>query len=77
VEKQIVTKTLPEALRMIKEMNLTSADEWASGYRDQARETVANVLKNQMEERVARHLAWAFSKGYSFQINVTALLFLT
>lgn len=48
---------------MIKEMNLTSADEWAGGYQDQARETVANVLKNQMEERVARHLAWAFSKG--------------
>ncbi len=48
---------------MIKEMNLTSADEWTGDYRDQARETVANVLKSQMEERVARHLAWAFSKG--------------
>ncbi len=49
---------------MIKEMNLTSADEWTGDYRDQARETVANVLKSQMEERVARHLAWAFSKGF-------------
>ena len=56
---------------MIKEMNLTSADEWTGDYRDQARETVANVLKSQMEERVARHLAWAFSKGIPDRRNGT------
>ena len=56
---------------MIKEMNLTSADEWAGDYRDQARETVANVLKNQMEERVAHHLAWAFGKGIPDRRNGT------
>jgi len=54
---------------MIKEMNLTSTDEWTDGYRGQARETVANVLKNQMEERVARHLAWAFNKGITDRRN--------
>jgi transposase-like protein len=54
---------------MIKEMNLTSTDEWTDGYRGQARETVANVLKNQMEKRVARHLAWAFNKGITDRRN--------
>ena len=64
VEQQaMVIKTLPEALKLIKEMNLRSRDEWAGDYRDAARETVANVLKDQMEERLARHLSWAFSKG--------------
>jgi transposase-like protein len=63
VEKQAVIRTLPEALKVIKEMNLGSADEWAGDYRDAARETVARVLKDQMEERVAGHLSWAYHKG--------------
>jgi hypothetical protein len=56
-------ETLPEALKAIKEMHLTSADEWAGDYRDAARDTVAKVLKDQMEERVAGHLSRAFNKG--------------
>jgi len=63
VEKQAVIKTLPEALKVIKEMNLASADEWAGDYRDAARKTVGKVLKDQMEERIAGHLSWAFNKG--------------
>jgi hypothetical protein len=63
VEKQTAIETLPEALKAIKEMHLTSADEWAGDYRDAARDTVAKVLKEQMEERVAGHLSWAFNKG--------------
>lgn len=63
MEQQTVIRTLPEALKVIKEMNLKSADEWAGDYRDAARETVAKVLKDQMEERVAGHLSWAYNKG--------------
>jgi putative transposase len=63
MERQVVIKTLPEALKVIKEMNLGSADEWTGDYRDAARETVAEVLKDQMRERVAGHLSWAFNKG--------------
>ena len=63
MEKQAVIKTLPEALKMIKEMNLASQAEWAGEYRDAARDTVARVLKDQMEERVAGHLSWAYQKG--------------
>lgn len=63
MEKQAVIKTLPEALKMIKEMNLTSRDEWSGEYRDAARDTIARILKEQMEERVAGHLSWAYQKG--------------
>ena len=69
MEKQTVIRSLPEALKVIKEMNLGSADEWAGEYRDAARNTVARVLKDQMEERVAGHLSWAYQKGISDRRN--------
>jgi len=72
VEKQTVIKTLPEALKVIKEMNLGgSSDEWAGDYRDAARRTVAEVLKEQMEKRVAGHLSWAFTRGIPDRRNGT------
>lgn len=63
MENQAVVRTLPEAMRVIKEMNLGSAEEWGGEYRESARSTVARVLKDQMEERVAGHLSWVFRKG--------------
>jgi transposase-like protein len=71
VEKQTVIKTLPEALKMIKEMNLTSRDEWTGEYQEAARKTVAKVLKEQMEERIAGHLSWAYQKGIPDRRNGT------
>ena len=62
MERQSVIKNLPEALQMVKEMRLAS-DEWTGEYRDAARDTIAAVLKKQMEEQVAGHLAWVFQKG--------------
>ncbi len=56
---------------MIKEMGLASADQWAGNYRDQAREAIGEVLKDQMEERAARHLAWIFGKGIPDRKNGT------
>jgi putative transposase len=73
VEKQAVVRTLPEAVKVIKDMNLISADEWTGDYRNAARETVAKVLRDQMEERVAGHLSWAFSKGIPDRRNGTYL----
>jgi transposase-like protein len=73
VEKQAIIKTLPEALKMIKEMNLTSRDEWTGEYQEAARKTVARVLKEQMEERVAGHLSWAYTKGIPDRRNGTYL----
>lgn len=63
MERQIVIKNLPEALNVVKEMNLASQDEWTGEYRDAARSTVATVLKGQMEEQIAGHLSWAYQKG--------------
>jgi hypothetical protein len=71
VENQAVIKTLPEALKVIKEMNLASRDDWAGDYRDAAKRTVALVLKDQMEERVAGHLSWAYSRGIPDRRNGT------
>lgn len=59
MEKQAVIRTLPDALKVIKDMNLGSADEWSGDYRH----TIARVLKDQMEERIAGHLSWAYNKG--------------
>lgn len=63
MEKQAVIRTLPDALKVIKDMNLGSADEWSGDYRDTARDTIGRVLKDQMEERIAGHLSWAYNKG--------------
>ncbi len=63
MEKQAIIRSLPEALRMIKDMSLASRDEWGGEYQEAARKTVAKVLKDQMEERVAGHLSWAYQKG--------------
>jgi len=60
VGKQVVIKNLPEALKLVKEMNLGSEDEWAGEYRGAARTAVAKVLKDRMEEKVAFHLASAY-----------------
>jgi hypothetical protein len=53
VERHAVIETLPEALKVIKEMNLESKREWAGDYRDAARTTVVKVLKDQMEQKVS------------------------
>jgi hypothetical protein len=44
VEKQAVVRTLPEALRMIKEMNLASDDEWGGECREAARRAFSNLV---------------------------------
>jgi len=73
VEKQAVIKTLPEALKLIKEMNLSSSDEWTGDYRGTARETIGKVLKEQMEQQVAGHLSWAYQRGIPDRRNGTYL----
>jgi transposase-like protein len=62
VERQIVIKNLPEALRLVNEMKLSS-DEWTGEYHDAARSTISAVLKQQMDTQVAAHLSWAYQRG--------------
>jgi transposase-like protein len=63
MERQILIKNLPEALNLVKQMNLTSDDEWSGEYKDAARASIAKLLKDRMEEKVAGHLAWAYQRG--------------
>ena len=73
MEKRAVVKTLPEALKVIKEMNLASSDEWTGDYRETARETIGKVLKERMEQQVAGHLSWAYQRGIPDRRNGTYL----
>jgi transposase-like protein len=63
MERQAVIKNLPEALQVVKEMNLASQEEWTGEYRDTARAAIGTVLKEQMEGQIAGHLSWAYQKG--------------
>jgi len=63
MKSQTIIRNLPEALSMIKEMNLTSSDEWAGDYRDTAKETIVRLLQDRMKEKIAGHLSWAFNQG--------------
>ncbi len=63
MEQQIITKSLSKAFNMVKEMNLSSEDEWSGDYRDAARMSIATILKERMEEKVAGHLSWAYQRG--------------
>jgi len=71
MEQQIITKSLSKALNMVKEMNLSSEDEWGGDYRDAARKSISMILKQRMEERVAGHLSWAYQQGIPDRRNGT------
>jgi transposase-like protein len=51
--KQVI-KSLPQAFRIIKEMNLLPDDE--SDYRSSARQTLRAILEDKMRDRIDRHL---------------------
>lgn len=67
--KQIVIKTLPEALKVIKEMKLASGTEWAGAYREAARSAISAVLREEMETLVGERLSWASQKGIQDRKN--------
>lgn len=67
--KQITIKNLPEALRVIKEMKLASAQEWTGSYRDAARTAIASVLREEMATLVGRHLSFASQRGIQDRKN--------
>jgi transposase-like protein len=69
MERQVVIKNLPEALNVVKEMNLASDDDWGGECRGAARSAVAKVLKDRMEEKVANHLASAYRDEISDRRN--------
>jgi putative transposase len=61
--KQLMIRNLADALYMVKEMNGSSGDECDGDYRDAARHSIAMILKERMEQKVAGHLSWAYQRG--------------
>ena len=53
--KRTVITSLPQAFRVIKEMDL-GTEQWDSDYRVAGRGAVAQIVEQQMRERVSRHL---------------------
>lgn len=53
-EQRVLIESLPQAHRIIKEMNLTP--QWDADYRSGAREALARILEDRMNERLDRYL---------------------
>jgi len=55
MEKRVVIESLPQAFRIIKEMNL-AMEGWESDYRVAGREALRSIVEQQMRERVSVYL---------------------
>jgi transposase-like protein len=55
MEKRVVIESLPQAFRIIKEMNL-STEGWESDYRVAGRDALRAIVEQQMRERVSWYL---------------------
>lgn len=57
MKRKMIIRSLPEAMKMVKEMNVFSDDEWTGDYRQSAKDAIASFLTSRMNERVICHLA--------------------
>ncbi|MCX8109774.1 MAG: transposase, partial [Syntrophorhabdaceae bacterium] len=63
MKRKMMIKSLPEAMEMLKEMNVLSEDEWTGDYRQSAKDAIASFLTSRMNDRVTYHLAQTEAKG--------------
>jgi transposase-like protein len=63
MERRIMIRSLPEAMAVIKEMNLTSEDEWTGDYRSAARDALSSFLTDRMTMKLNLHLANSVACG--------------
>lgn len=57
MERRIMIRSLPEAMAWVKEMNVTSSDEWTGDYRGAARDAISSFLTDRMTQKLRFHLA--------------------
>lgn len=57
MERRIMIRSLPEAMAVVKEMNITSSDEWTGDYRGAARDAISSFLTDRMTQKLRFHLA--------------------
>lgn len=55
--KAAVIRSVARAMDVVKEMNVSSADEWADEYRAVGRSAIAGFLKDRMKESISDYLA--------------------
>jgi len=56
MERKITIRSLPEAMAMVKEMNIHSQEEWTGDYRGAAKDAIAGFLHTCMKENLRFHL---------------------
>ena len=62
-QNRIMIRSLPEAMKVVKEMNLASQDEWAGDYRSAARDAISSFLTDRMALKLGFHLADSEARG--------------
>lgn len=63
MEHKIMIRSLPEAMAVVKEMNILSEGEWTGDYRQSAKDAIASFLADRMAEKRDAHLAMAKIQG--------------
>ncbi len=71
MERKIMIRSLPEAITMVKEMNILSDDEWTDNYRQSAKDAIASFLTGRMKEKLRCHLMQAEADGIPDRRNGT------
>ena len=54
---QVVVKNLSQAMKMVKEMDVTNREEWSDNCREVGRQAIGEFLRHRMKESIADHLA--------------------
>lgn len=67
--QRLMIRSIPEAMKMVKEMHLTSDDEWTGDYRMAAKDAIAQFLKDRMDEKIAHHLSYVHECSISDRKN--------
>lgn len=57
MKHRIMIRSLPEAMAVVKEMNVSSQDEWTGDYRSAARDAISSFLTDRMTQKLRFHLA--------------------
>ena len=71
MERKIMIRSLPEAMSVVKEMNVISDDEWTGDYRRSAKDAISAFLTGRMTDRLMYHLAEIKGAGSSDRRNGT------
>lgn len=63
MKHRIMIRSLPEAMAVVKEMNVSSQDEWSGDYRSAARDAISSFLTDRMVQKLAFHLTDSEARG--------------